>query len=81
MPKPDASARDSRITRRRGKCFGRSAAGGPVGDCKRPPRWVTTQVTVANPIWACSHHLTWLIGLRTSPGHSITVTRLEVSGG
>jgi hypothetical protein len=52
-------------------CYGRS----PTARCTVPPIWMTTQSGGANPIFACGRHLTWLIGLRTSPGASITVTR------
>jgi len=57
-------------------CFGSSAKGGDVHRCKTPPRWQTTQDDGANPINACGRHIAWLLAMRTSPGHSITVTRL-----
>lgn len=48
MPDPASS----RIADREGKCFGRSAVGGPVRDCARPPKWLTVQENGANPIVA-----------------------------
>lgn len=69
---PEPSAAGTRLSSRRGKCFGHSAQ----QNCARSPRWVTTQSGDANPIWTCGVHLSWLIRLRTAPGASITVTRL-----
>lgn len=56
-------------------CYGQSRIVGKPR-CDVPPKWETTQEGGANPIRACGLHLTWLVGLRTAPGHSITVTRL-----